>query len=242
MIDRIRSVLAPAGTLRCAINLGNPVLAYRDPASGEPAGVSVDLSRRLSSQLGVEARLVTAETAAQSVEAVRSGQADVGFFAVDPARGEVIRFTPPYLLIEGGYLVRVESPLRDNSEVDRPGRTVVVGTGSAYDLHLSRHLKSAAILRAPSSPLVVQTFLARGADVAAGVKPQLQIEADKVGGLRLLPGHFMVIEQAMGLSAGRPKEGGDFLTTFIELAKADGSIEESLERHGVRGAVIAPST
>jgi polar amino acid transport system substrate-binding protein len=29
-------MLAPGGTLRAAINLGNPVLASRDAATGEP--------------------------------------------------------------------------------------------------------------------------------------------------------------------------------------------------------------
>lgn len=39
-------VLAPSGTLRAAINFGNPVLAQRD-ATGEPRGVSVELAREL---------------------------------------------------------------------------------------------------------------------------------------------------------------------------------------------------
>ena len=30
--------LAPTGKLRAAINLGNPVLAQKDPAGGEPKG------------------------------------------------------------------------------------------------------------------------------------------------------------------------------------------------------------
>ena len=42
--------------------------------------------------------LIAFDTAARSVEAVRSGQADVGFFAIDPLRGEGIAFTAPYVL------------------------------------------------------------------------------------------------------------------------------------------------
>ena len=41
----IVSAFAPGGTLRASINLGNPILANKDAASGEPAGVSVDLAR-----------------------------------------------------------------------------------------------------------------------------------------------------------------------------------------------------
>jgi hypothetical protein len=93
---------------------------------------------------------------AKSVDAVTEDRADIGFFAIDPKRGESIAFTAPYVLIEGCYAVRDGSPLQANEEVDRPGTRVVVGQGSAYDLHLSRALKHAEIVRAPSSPAVVE--------------------------------------------------------------------------------------
>ena len=51
------------------------------------------------------------DAAGKSVEAVTAEQADIGFFAVDPLRGQGIRFTAPYVLIEGSYLVRESSPM-----------------------------------------------------------------------------------------------------------------------------------
>src|SRR5699024_9142072 len=126
-----------------------------------------------------------------------------GFFAIDPVRGAGISFTAPYVLIEGAYLVADASPLQDNSEVDQPGTRVAVGKGSAYDLYLTRELRHAEIVRAPTSPAVVDVYLEQELDVAAGVKQQLELDAGRVGGLRLLPGRFMVIQQAMGLPKGR---------------------------------------
>lgn len=169
--------LAPTGPLRASINLGNPILAGLDPASGQPCGVSVDLAREAARRLGLALELVVFDAAGKSVQAVKDEVADLGFFAIDPLRGEGIAFTAPYVLIEGCYLVRENSPLADNAEVDRPGHTVVVGKGSAYDLHVSRELKHAAIERAPTSPAVVDHFVASTADVAAGVKQQLEADA-----------------------------------------------------------------
>jgi polar amino acid transport system substrate-binding protein len=234
-------LLAPTGRLRASINLGNPILASRDPATGDARGVSVDLARALGGQLGVPVELVVFDTAARSVEAVTSGAADIGFFAVDPLRGEGVRFSAAYVLIEGAYLVRESSALRDNGEVDRAGVRVMVGKGSAYDLYLTRALKAAQILRAPTSPAVVDTFLAERADVAAGVKQQLQADAARLGGLRLLPGRFMVIEQAMGVPAGRGAAAEAALRGFVEEAKASGFVARALERHGIEGAVVAPA-
>ena len=48
--ESIAKVFAPSGTLRASINLGNPVLASIDPATGKAVGVSVDLARELAAR------------------------------------------------------------------------------------------------------------------------------------------------------------------------------------------------
>ena len=240
MTAALVQAFAPSGRLRASINLGNPILAKRDAASGAVLGVSVDLARALAQELGVALETVVFDAAAKSVDAVKAGQADIGFFAVDPLRSDGIRFSAPYVQIEGAYLVRQASALTDNGQVDRAGVTVMVGRGSAYDLYLTRELKAAQILRAPTSPAVVDSFLAQNAEVAAGVKQQLQADAARLQGLRLLPGRFMVIEQAMGVQANRGEVAQQFLRDFVERAKASGRVAASLQQHGIQGAIVAP--
>lgn len=235
------AALAPSGTLRASINLGNPILAHRD-ASGAPGGVSVDLARALAERLGVPLALLAFDTAARSVSAVTAEEADVGFFAIDPVRGAGLSFTAPYVLIEGSYLVRNDSPLRDNAEVDRAGTRVTVGAGSAYDLHLTRELKHATIVRAPTSPAVVQTFIDQQLDVAAGVRQQLAADAARHAGLRLLPGRFMVIQQAIGLSKARGNAALAALNAFVEHNTASGFVAAALEQHRVPGVSVASSS
>lgn len=236
----VLQALAPHGVLRASINLGNPILANTDRTTGAPGGVSVDLARAFAERLGVGLELLVFDTAGKSVEAVADEKADIGFFAIDPVRGAQIAFTHAYVLIEGSYLVRDESPLRDNDEVDRAGHRIAVGKGSAYDLYLTRELKHAQIVRAPSSPTVVQTFLDQALDVAAGVRQQLEADAHKHAGLRLLPGRFMVIQQAMGLPKSRGSEAAAVLRAFVEDMKATGFVAAALARHGIQGASVAP--
>lgn len=230
--------LAATGKLRAAINFGNPILAQKD-ASGEPRGVSVDLAREAGRRLGVPVELVLFNSAGNVVEAVKARSVDLAFVAIDPVRAADTEYTAPYLIIEGAYLVRNDSKLLRNDEVDRPGIRVAVGRGSAYDLYLTRELKSATLVRAPTSPLVTDTFLAQDLDVAAGVKQQLEADAKRVGGVRLLPGRFMVIEQAMGVPKSRLAAQA-WLSGFIEEMKASGFVAESLRRHYIEGAVVAP--
>ena len=172
----IIEAFAPTGVLRASINLGNPILARRNAEKGEPEGVSIDLARAFGAQLGVPVELVVFDTAGKSVEAVTAEQADIGFFAVDPLRGQGIRFTAPYVLIEGSYLVRAGSPISSNDEVDRAGVRVMVGKGSAYDLYLTRELKSASIERAPTSQAGHLTF-------CAVRKPEMRFAAIAIGWL-----------------------------------------------------------
>lgn len=231
---------APTGKLRASINLGNPILANRDPVSLEPRGVSIDLANAFAQRLGVEAEFLVFDTAAKSVEAVTQEKADIGFFAIDPLRGAGISFTAAYVLIEGSYMVRADSTIQHNEEVDKAGHRVTVGKGSAYDLYLTREIKQAEIVRAPSSPTVVEVFVEQGLDVAAGVKQQLEADVKRIPNLRLLPGRFMVIQQAMGLPKSRGEDAAEVLRRFVEDMKASGFIQEALARHGIRGASVAP--
>ncbi len=234
------ALLAPTGRLRASINLGNPILAGTDPATGHARGVSVDLAQALADRLGVALETITFPAATKSVDAVTSGVADVGFFAIDPLRGAEIAFTDAYLLIEGAWLVREDSPCRANEDVDRAGTTVAVGKGSAYDLFLTRELKHAAFVRVPGAAEVVETLLAGAADVAGGIRQVLVDVAARTPGVRVLPGRFMEIRQAMGLARARGAAGEAALRAFVEEMKASGFVADALRRHAVAGAVVAP--
>jgi hypothetical protein len=232
--------IAPTGTLRASINLGNSLLAKADSASGAVLGVSVDLATAIADQLGVALQLVITDTAAKSVEAVKTGKADIGFFAIDPMRSAEIRFTAPYLLLEGCYLVRNESSITSNVQVDQPGNQVVVGLGSAYDLYLSRHLRHATIVRAGSTPAVVDAFMAQAAGpgtqlIAANIRQQLISDQARWPNTRLLPESFMQIAQAIGLASRCPEPALAWLDSTLQSLRAQQLVSHSLARHGISG-------
>lgn len=234
------STLCPTGKLRAAINLGNPILANLNPAANLPFGVSVDLAQELAKRLGVELELVVVTGAAKSVLALNEQSADVGFFAIDPLRGAEIAFTAPYVLIEGCYLVPSDSVIQTNADVGQAGVRVAVGTGSAYDLYLTRELKNAQIVREPNAAGVVAAFLAQKLEVAAGIKQALETSAQQLPNLRLLDGHFMVIEQAMGVPKRYGEEAAAFVSAFVQEMKTSGFVAQAMTRHGITGAAVAP--
>lgn len=235
----VTHALCTAGKLRAAINLGNPILANRDTATNQPFGVSVDMAHELAKRLGVGLELVVVTGAAKSVSALNDQCADVGFFAIDPLRGAEIAFTAPYVLIEGCYLVPQDSAIQTNADVDQPGVRVAVGTGSAYDLFLTRELKNAHIVREADVSTVVDAFITQKLEVAAGIKQQLEVVAAQKLGLRLLDGHFMVIQQAMGVPKRFGDESAAYVSAFVEELKANGFVARAMARHGIKGASVA---
>jgi polar amino acid transport system substrate-binding protein len=229
-------MLAPSGTLRVAINLGNPVLASKDPVTGRLVGVSVDLAALLASRLGTRLELLPYPSAGAVTDDAQRERWDVAFLARDPKRAETLYQTAAYLAIEGVYLVRADSPMIAAAAVDVPGIRVAVGAGSAYDLYLSRTLQHARVVRAATSTEVTDLFMAEHLDVAAGVREQLEADARRLGGLRLLPGHFMQIEQALALPRTQA-EGAQALEAFVADVKHSGLIARLLAEHSIEGAV-----
>jgi polar amino acid transport system substrate-binding protein len=235
------AAFAPHGVLRVVFNVGNPVLARQADAQSPASGVSVDLAAALAERLGLLVEPVVVATAGAAVETLRKAEVDIGFIAIDPARSDGIDFSPPYVTIEGAYAVPPASAIQALADVDRPGVRVAVGRNSAYDLFLTREIKSATLVRAPSSQAVVPMLLEQGLEVAANVRQQLEADiARNPGALRLLPGSFMTIRQAIGLAAGRGANASTYLEAFVEEMKASGFVAEALRRHGVEGASVAP--
>jgi polar amino acid transport system substrate-binding protein len=232
--------LAPGGRLRVAINLGNPVLAQQPPGAREPGGVSVALARELGRRLKVPVDFRTYDAAGKVTAALQGEGWDLAFLAVDPLRADVMTFTHPYVVIEGTYIVPEDSPLRSIADVDRAGVRVAVGRGSAYDLFLARELKHAVRVQAPSSAEALDLFVRDRLEAAAGVRQPLLAFAAGHPGLRVVPGKFMSIRQAMAVPKGR-EAGARGLNAFVEEMKASGFVARELAASGQADAVVAPA-
>ncbi|NNM45490.1 transporter substrate-binding domain-containing protein [Knoellia koreensis] len=233
--ETVVSALAPTGTLRASINLGNPVLAQGTP--DEPRGVTVDLARELARRLGVPLELLCFDAARKSFEAMATGAADLCFLAIDPARETEVAFSAPYVAIEGVYVVAEDSPVRSADDVDRVGTRVGVKEGSAYDLHLSRTLRDATLVRGAEG---VEVFVDQSLEVGAGIRQPVEAFVAASAGHRVVEPGFMQIRQAVGVPRDRPAEAAQLVSDVVDELKASGFVAESLERSGQSASLVAP--
>jgi polar amino acid transport system substrate-binding protein len=237
--QKVKTELAPTGTLRAGINLSNFLLVTGRTASGDPVGVTPDMAAEIARRLDLPLKLMPFKSPGELADAVEAGAWDIGLIGAEPQRAEKIAFSSAYVEIEATYLVPVGSPLNAIADVDRKGVRIAVMGRAAYGLWLERNIKHAELVRSESLASAAEQFVRDKLDALAGLRPALIGDAAKVPGGRILDGRFMAVQQAIGT----PREntaGAAFLRDFVEEVKASGFVASLIEKHKVRGLTVAP--
>ena len=234
-----RQALAPTGKLRVGLQLGSPHNVIRDSVSGEMKGVAFDLGKELARRLGVPYEPVLYPSVGALLESGKTGAWDVAFVGFSPERAKEWDFTALHLQIEFGYLVASGSSISTMADVDRPGVRVAVQEKSQPDVFITRTLKNAVVVRAPTLAGTVEALKSGRADVIFSIKPSLFEASSQLPGSRVLDGRPGVDPHAMAMPKGRDA-GAAYARKFIEDAKAEGLVLAAIERAGIRGAVVAP--
>src|SRR2546427_3132449 len=237
ILSMVRAELGPGGNLRAGINYSNFVLVKKDPISGEPRGIAVELAREIAKRLDIPVEFVPFETAGRMADAVKSGAWDIAFLANEPERANEIAITPAYAEIEAGYLVPPDSSIRSIAEVDREGIRIAVGDKSAYDLFLSRTVQRATVVRAPGMSASYDVFAAEKLQALAGIKPWLVMAAERMPGSRLLDGHFMTVQQSIGIPR-RLESAAKYLREFVQDVKTSGFLDRAIRSLNFPGIAV----
>ena len=218
-MQKVYRELAPAGTLRAAVNFGNSMVVQRDSANGTPRGLAVELANHLARRLSVPVSIAGFDGALQIFESGLAGDWDLAFLAIEEARRPQADFTAPFVVVEGTYLVRDDSPFRNVLDVDRDGVRIAVGQGGFYDLRLTRTLRHAQLVRAPTNRDAIELFLSDRLDALPGLRQPLVALAQASPGLHVIEGRFSVVEQAMAVPKGHTA-GLRYLNTYVEQVKS----------------------
>jgi polar amino acid transport system substrate-binding protein len=239
-IDPRVADLVLVGRVRVGIGLGTTPSAIKDAKTGEVRGPAMDMSRALAARIGVELETVEYLRPGAVIEGARTGNWDVAFLAIDPARAAEADFSPPYMQYDLTYMVQADSTIRTSGDVDRPGIRIAVPRGDISDLRLSRTLKRAELLRADTVPAAFELARTGKANVLAGIRPNM------LQNLSLLPG-YRILDDGFGLiviAAVVPKEHPGrlaYVSEFVEDAKSSGIVQQAIDRAGLRGIEVLPS-
>ena len=234
-----RQALAPTGKLRVGLQLGNPLNAIRDSASGETKGVGFDLGKELARRIGVPFEPVLHPSVGALLDSGKSGAWDVSHFGFSAERAKEFDFAAVHLEVEFGYLVPSGSSISTMADVDRPGIRVAVQEKSGPDVFFTRTLTNAVLVRAPSNSGALEALKSGSADVMGSIKPILFEVSNQLPGSQVLDGRPGIDPHAMAMPKGRDL-GMAYLRHFIEDAKSGGLVKAAIERAGLRGVILGP--
>tara|TARA_B100002051_G_C16548454_1_gene541284 strand:+ start:100 stop:828 length:729 start_codon:yes stop_codon:yes gene_type:complete len=239
MDKNIFKTLLPKGILRAGINMSNFLLVTGKKADGSPDGVSPDLVKQIALDLKVNYELIPFDRPGELADAVNDDIWDIGNIAYEPERANTISFTNPYVLIDANFLIRKNSELKTNKDIDKKGVSIVVAERSAYDLWLTDNLTNAKIIRVSSIQESHDVFNSNKVDVLAGLKPKLLDEVSFNNSFMIINEPFTFVKQSVGFKKGET-EVIDFLNNLILKYLKSGVINNLLKKHNVQKKLSLP--
>ena len=136
-------------------------------------------------------------------------------------------------------MLRKNSEINQNKDVDNEKNKIAVDNRSAYDLWLSDNFKKAKIIRAKTIIETHNLFYNQDVNILAGLKPKLLKELNNNDQLKLIDEPFTFIKQSIGIKKGKPK-AIDFINNFVSKKIKDGTIKSLLEKYGLVDKLSIP--
>jgi polar amino acid transport system substrate-binding protein len=235
--------LAPTGKLRVAVAVGpspSALWTVRDPATGSPKGVPVELGTAMAAKLGVPVELVEHESSGAIVAARDKGTWDVTFLPVDDDRKAVLDIGAPYHLLQSTYLVAPGSAIRILADANRSGVRIAIVDGTATGRASVAACPDATTVKVKNPDEAVAMMRGGKLDAIALSRESVGGLVDALPGSRVLEEAFLNSTTAVAVLKGRSAALA-FVTQFIEEAKASGLVRRALDAMGLKGSQVAPA-
>jgi polar amino acid transport system substrate-binding protein len=233
--------IAPGGTLRAAYLGTNPAQAMRDPATGEVRGPAYDLARELARRNNVPLEFKPIASPPAVIEAVKNGEADIGFVAYEATRLGTVEFSQTYMLVRQSFLVLDGSPIKAIADIDRAGQKIAGTVNDSITLCMKRILKQATIVELENNPVELSKALtARTIDALGANRQRLTTLSMATPGTRLLPGDLFNVPQNIVVPKDRPAPLAA-ANALIDEVRLSGFLQSAIERGGAIGLAVAPA-
>jgi len=168
--DNLLQTIKDRGTLRVC-DVGYAPWNVKNPGTDKWEGINVDLIDKMAEILKVKVEHVDA-TWATIIPSMNTGKCDfsgAGLY-ISPPRAELVTFTRPFATDGIALFVPADSPAKTVADLDKPGKTIVVRSGSFEEGVAKGLFKQATVktLTADQSGIMPLEIAAGRADGGAG--------------------------------------------------------------------------
>ena len=237
----LRRELIPTGKLRVAIAVApNPSALYVIRDGDGFRGVAADLGTAMAKKLGVAVQFVPYLASGEIQNSASSGVWDVTFMPYDAERAKFVDFGAAYHLLQSTYLVAPGSSIASIAAVNRPAVRVAGVANTATYRAAHKASPEATFIDVPGVDAAIELMRAGKTDAIALSRESLTGLAAKIPGTRILDGGFLNSVTAVAVPKGKPV-ALEFVTTFVEEAKASGLVRRAFDAIGLNNAQVAPA-
>jgi polar amino acid transport system substrate-binding protein len=175
------------------------------------------------------------------IEAVKNGEADIGFVAYVATRLGTVEFSQTYMLVRQSFLVLDGSPIAAIADIDRAGQKIAGTVNDSITLCMKRILKHATIVELANNPAGLSKALtARTIDALGANRQRLTTLAKATPGTRLLPDDLFNVPQNIVVPNDRPTALAA-VNALIDKVRVSGFLQSAIERGGAIGVAVAPA-
>ena len=224
--------LVKAGKVRVALYLPQYT---KDLVTGELRGWCVDLVRAVGERLGIVGVAVEHPTPLAAIASLKAGACNIAIMGIDPARAGEVDYSPPFAQLDFTYLVPSGSSIQSLADADRPGVRIAVVRGHVSTLALTRILRQAIPVYAETWDVAFDLVRTGQTEAFASVRAELLKFAPQMLGSRLLEVSYGANQLAMAVAKGHAAGRLDYMTEFVEEAKASGLVQRAIDRSGLSG-------
>lgn len=234
--------IAPTGTLRVAVAVGPAASAFwatRDPATGKPRGVTVELAKAAADRLQVPLQLVEYLSSDDIAAAGPKDAWDISFMPFEAGRAKLVDSGPAYVAYTSNYLLRANSDIHAMADLDRAGIKVGAIEGTSTSRTVMKTLKLATVTTFAKADAAAEL-------IGKGELDALAMGTEAVEGLsKKLPGTAVLdgVIQSTGVVVVVPKghaPAAAWAAHFLQDAKADGTVRRALDAGGSTEAKVVP--
>jgi cyclohexadienyl dehydratase len=239
--DGVLIRLKASGQLRVCIWPEYYGVTYRNPRTGQLAGIDIDLSAELAKELLVRLQYVESSFASL-VEDLKTRRCDVAMFAIGmlPQRMEKLRFTQPYLQSDiYAITTRSNRVVRQWADIDKPGVAVAVQAGTFMEPVMAESLKHAQLVSIKPPATRERELEAGRVDVFMTDYPYSRRLLDNADWAALIspPTPFHVLPYAYATRQGDDAWSA-VVDDFVARIKRDGRLAAAAARHGLSPIVV----
>lgn len=226
-----------AGVLRCGAAVAPPYI-MRNPATGEYSGFFADLCKDFAAVLKVKPQFVDT-TWDNIVAGLQSGKWDLSLaLNRTPVRAMAVQFSSAAMQYEISLVynktnTKVPANAKTIADIDKPGLTLAVMSGTSQDKAITAAIKNAKVLRLPTNDETRLALTAKRADmlVDASDTNALLVQANPTWAVALKPTPALAKQ---GVSFGMPRNlsqaDAEVVNIFVEEMVATGQVDAYIRK------------